>query len=154
METDRTVLGTCPHISYSHILIYPYPYPYKYLYQYHSTLAASCCHCHSSAPQHCTRDTSGISHFFILAILFMPGHHFVIVAFNLGSNSFISPSRAASEHLMHLIRIPNTARQPRCGVSVYPDRAQFLCRPGEEEQRLLRHNCVLCGLCGGVIGLY
>ena len=153
METDRTVLGTCPHISYSHILIsisisiqifIPIPL--------HS--AASCCHCHSSAPQHCTRDTWGISHFFILAILFMPGHHFVIFPFNLDSNSFISPSRAASEHLMHLIRIPNTARQPRCGVSVYPDRAQFLCRPGEEEQRLLRHNCVLCGLCGGVIGLY
>ena len=51
METDRTVLGTCPHISYSHILIsisisiqifIPIPL--------HS--AASCCHCHSSAPQH------------------------------------------------------------------------------------------------------
>ena len=154
METDRTVLGTCPHISYSHILIYPYPYPYKYLYQYHSTLQH---HAVTATALHhniCTTDTWGISHFFILAILFMPGHHFFIFPFNLGSNSFISPSRAASEHLMHLIRIPNTARQPRCGVSVYPDRAQFLCRPGEEEQRLLRHNCVLCGLCGGVIGLY
>ena len=118
METDRTVLGTCPHISYSHILIsisisiqifIPIPL--------HS--AASCCHCHSSAPQHCTRDTWGISHFFILAILFMPGHHFFIFPFNLGSNSFISPSRVASEHLsLHL---------PSDQNSQYSETAQVRC---------------------------
>ena len=105
----------------SHILIfsYPYPYPYKYLYQYHSTLQH---HAVTATALHhniCTRDTWGISHFFILAILFMPGHHFFIFSFNLGSNSFISPSRVASEHLsLHL---------PSDQNSQYSETAQVRC---------------------------